>query len=106
MRAKELTRIACMGRIDPRLRELLESQGCKLKEDGTLEDPEKYYQMMDDVDDLRDDEHLHAHGGRRASGMLAPGSSMVRHISTLVMPGRDENDGIPYASKGGADHEA
>ena len=106
VRAKELTRIACMGRIDPRLRELLESQGCKLKEDGTLEDPEKYYQMMDDVDDLRDDEHLHAHGGRRASGMHAPGSSMVRHISTLVMPGRDENDGIPYASKGGADHEA
>jgi hypothetical protein len=38
--------------------------------------------------------------------MHAPGSSMVRHISTLVMPGRDENDGIPYASKGGADHEA
>ena len=89
--------------IMTRLRELLESQGCKLKEDGTLENPEKY-----DVDDLRDDEHLHAHGCRRASSMLALGD-MVRHISTLVMPGResrDENDGIPYASKGGADHEA
>ena len=54
VRAKELTRIACMGRIDPRLRELLESQGCKLKEDGTLEDPEKTISLEEYVKSMRD----------------------------------------------------